>query len=151
MDRKPPPVGQSGKMILGLIASLGVGQETPEDGSPLLFLFFQPIPGRGGDPLQVVLDLPISIDEEMGPRLQVLGDVELLGSSAPAPGENEGRMLLAAPALAVGPAAGDLAEIRGGVKELLVADEGLEPRAALAFDAGHSGRSHGLLLSYTVI
>jgi hypothetical protein len=131
-------------MIPDLIASLGIGEETPEDGLPLLLPFFQPIPGRRGDPLQVVLDLPISIDQEMSRRLQVLGNVELLGSPLRPAGENEGGMLLAAAALAVGPAAGDTAEVGSGVKELLMADEGLEARTALAFETGHSGRSHGL-------
>ena len=51
MDRKPPPVRQSGKMIRDLIASLGVGEETPEDGLPLL-PFFKPLPGCGRDPIQ---------------------------------------------------------------------------------------------------
>jgi hypothetical protein len=38
-----------------------------------------------------------------------------------------------------------LAKGGGGVKELLSGDERLQAGAALAFDTGHAGRSHGHL------
>jgi len=150
IDRESPPVGQTGKTVSDLKASLGVGQKTPEDGSPLL-LFFQPFPGGGRDLIQEVLNLAVAVDKGPGQGLQVLGDMKLLDLALRATGENKSRMLLTPLTLAVRPATGDLTKIRGGVKELFPGDDRLEAGTALALDTGHAGRLHRRLLSYTSI
>jgi hypothetical protein len=127
-----------------MIAPLGIGEETAEDGLPLL----KSIPRGGGDRVQEIDDLMIAIDQHPNGGFFIPGNVKLFGFPVAASSQDECRVLLAPLALAVGLAAGDLAKRGGGVEELFVRDEGLEPRAALAFNTGHAGRSHESLLSY---
>jgi hypothetical protein len=144
-----PGVGNPGKKSPESIASFGIGQKPSEDGLPLLL--FKSGPGGSGDLIQEIEDLMVSIHQEPGGSLLILGDVKLFGFPVGAAGEDERRVLLAPLALAVGLAARDLTKIGGGVEELFAGDERLQARATLAFNTGHAGRSHGHLQSYIPI
>jgi hypothetical protein len=133
-------------MILKMIAPLDIGKETSEDVLPLLL--FKSVPRGGGDLVQEIDNLMVSIDQHPDSVFLIPRDVKLFGLPLRPAGENERGVLLAPSALAVGLAAGNLSERGGGVEELFARDEGLEPRAALAFDTCHAGRSHQHLLSY---
>jgi hypothetical protein len=138
---KGPRIRRPGQEALEAIAPFDIRAEASEDGLPLLL--FKSVPIRGRNLFQKALDLAVAFDPEANHRLLVLRDIELFNGPVGAASKDERRVLLAPSAFTVRTAADLLAQGRGGPEKLLAEDEGLEARAALSFDTGHAGRSHG--------
>jgi hypothetical protein len=142
-QRTPARIGQGGEKASDPISTFRIGQESTKNRLPRLLLSFQPVPIRGGNFFQKLLDLAIAPDPEANDLLLLFRDIKLLDFAPGASGQDQSRMLFPPQASTAGLSTDLFSQSGGGAEELPPRDERLELGAALPLGFGHSRRMHG--------